>query len=157
MTMVIDSAEKVYIHELKDLYNAEEQLVKALPNVIEALSSEQARRVVEQHLQETKTQVQRLESIFKDLDYSPKGVRCKGMEGLISEADEVIAEEEFPEDKRTEALLTGGQKIEHYEILAYKGAIKSAREMGRQNHAALLRESLSEEENALRELEYLSG
>lgn len=155
MTMVIDSNEKVYIHELKDLYNAEQQLVKALPKVIASLTSNQAKRVVEQHLQETKGQVHRLESIFKGLDYSPSGVRCKGMEGLVSEADEVIAEEQFPEDKRIEALISGGQKIEQYEIVAYTAAIKSARELGRESDAVLLEETLAEERNALTKLEQL--
>ncbi len=157
MAMVIDSDEKVYIHELKDLYNAEQQLVEALPKVIKALNSEDARQAVKHHLEETKGQVKRLEQIFKGLDYAPSGVKCKGMEGLVSEADEVIGEKQFPKEKQTEALLSGGQKIEHYEIVAYKGAIKSAREMGRNNDATLLQDSLAEEEAALRTLEQLSA
>ncbi|MBX3046127.1 MAG: DUF892 family protein [Anaerolineales bacterium] len=156
MAMVIDSEEKVYIHELKDLYSAEQQLVEALPKVVKALTTEDAKQAVKHHLEETKGQVKRLEQIFKGLDYAPSGVKCKGMEGLVSEADEVIGEKEFPKDKRTEALLSGGQKIEHYEIIAYKGAIKSAQEMGRHSDASLLQESLAEEEAALRKLEQLS-
>jgi ferritin-like metal-binding protein YciE len=156
MVMTIDSDEKVYIHELKDLYNAEQQLVKALPKVIKALNREEAKTAVKQHLEETKNQAKRLEQIFKDLEGSPNGVKCKGMEGLIEEADEAISHKEFPKDKLTEALLSGGQKIEHYEIVAYTGAIKSAREMGRSSHADLLAQSLAEEEAALSKLEQLS-
>lgn len=156
MAMVIDSEEKVYIHELKDLYSAEQQLVEALPKVIRALGSDEAKKAVQQHLEETKGQVKRLEQIFKGLDFSPGGVKCKGMEGLVAEADEVLGEKEFPKDKRSEALLSGGQKIEHYEIVAYNSAIKSAQEMGRSDDAALLQQSLAEEEAALRRLQQLS-
>lgn len=157
MTLVIDSEEKVYVHELKDLYSAEQQLVEALPKVIKALSSEEAKAVVQHHLQQTKGQVKRLETIFQGLEYVPGGIKCKGMEGLVAEADEVIGEKQFPKMKQTEALLTGGQKIEHYEILAYKGAIKSAEELGRPDDAALLQESLAEEEAALDKLQRLAG
>lgn len=156
MAMTIDSDEKVYIHELKDLYNAEQQLIKALPKVIKALNSEAAKTAVKNHLEETKNHAKRLEGIFKDLDNSPNGVKCKGMEGLIEEGDEAIAQKQFPKDKLTEALLSGGQKIEHYEIVAYTGAIKSAREMGRSNDAALLQQSLAEEEAALQKLKQLA-
>lgn len=152
MAMTLDSHEKVFIHELKDLHNAENQLIKALPKVIEAVNDDQLKQDLQEHLNETKEHVRRIETIFKSMDGSPAGVHCKGMEGLIEEGDELMKETEMPEDLLTEALVTGGQKIEQYEIIAYESAIKAAKELGNSDAADLLAENLSEEQAAFEKL-----
>ena len=97
----------LYIDELKDLYSAENQLVKALPKLARAAASDELRRGFEEHLQQTKGQVQRLEQIFQMLNESPKGKKCKGMEGLIEEGSEVAKNEEDYEGSLLDAALIG--------------------------------------------------
>src|SRR5713101_2744812 len=106
---------ELYIDELKDLYNAENQLVKALPKMAKAASSEELRAGFEEHLEQTKSHVQRLEQIFEMLDESPKGKKCKGMEGLIEEGSEIM-EEDFEGALLDAALIGAAQRVEHYEI-----------------------------------------
>jgi ferritin-like metal-binding protein YciE len=155
--MTLDSHEKLFIHELKDLYNAENQLIKSLPKVAKAVNSAEVKAAINDHLAETKEQAKRLERILKDMDYGPTGVKCHGMEGLVSEADEIIKEKELPKDLLTETLVSGGQKIEHYEIVAYKSAVKAARELGMSHAADLLEQTLAEEQKALLKLEELAA
>ena len=117
----------LYIDELKDIYSAETQLVKALPKMAKAASSDELRAGFEEHLEQTKGHVGRLERIFKALDEKPTGKKCVGMEGLIKEGGEV-AEEDYVDDARDSALIGAAQRVEHYEIAAYGTAqAKAAR------------------------------
>src|SRR5262249_11415180 len=134
----------VYIDQLKDLYSAENQLVKALPKMAKAASSEELRQGFEEHLEQTKGHVERLEQIFNALDESPKGKKCAGMEGLIKEGGEVI-DEGFEDAVLDAALIGAAQRVEHYEIAAYGTACAFAELLGETEHVALLKETLQEE------------
>lgn len=135
---------ELYIDELKDLYSAENQLVKALPKMAKAAASEELRQGFEEHLEQTKEHVARLEKIFEALDESPKGKKCVGMEGLVKEGSEVIAED-FENSVKDAALIGAAQRVEHYEIAAYGTASEFARILGESEHVSLLEETLEEE------------
>lgn len=139
-----EGLKELYIDELKDLYNAENQLVKALPKMAKAASSEELRQGFEEHLEQTKGHVRRLEEIFQALGESPKGKKCKGMEGLVAEGAEAM-EEDFEGSVMDAALIGAAQRVEHYEIAAYGTASAFAQELGETDHAALLNETLEEE------------
>ena len=135
---------ELYIEELKDLYNAETQLVKALPKLARAATSEELRRGFEDHLEQTKGHVERLQKIFDMLEESPKGKKCKGMEGLIEEGSEVT-EEDYEGSLLDAALIGAAQRVEHYEIAGY-GTVRSfAETLGETEHVSLLNETLEEE------------
>ena len=139
-----DSFKKLYTDELKDLYSAENQLVKALPKMAKAASSEDLRHGFEKHLEQTKGQVQRLEKICRSLDQSPKGKKCVAMEGLVKEGSEVMAED-FEGAVMDAALIGAAKRVEHYEIAAYGTACEFAKVLGHAEHASLLEETLGEE------------
>jgi ferritin-like metal-binding protein YciE len=146
---------ELYIDELKDLYSAENQLVKALPKLAKAASSAELRQGLEEHLEQTKGHVQRLEKIFAVLDESPKGRECKGMEGLIEEGSEVM-EEDFEDSLLDAALIGAAQRVEHYEIAAY-GTVRSfAETLGESEHRSLLNETLEEEKETNEKLTELA-
>jgi ferritin-like metal-binding protein YciE len=138
------SFKKLYIDELKDLYSAENQLVKALPKMAKAASSKELRQGFEKHLEQTKGQVQRLEKILESLDQSPKGKKCVAMEGLVKEGSEVMAED-FEDAVMDAALIGAAKRVEHYEIAAYGTAREFAKVLGHADHASLLGETLAEE------------
>lgn len=133
--------------ELKDLYSAENQLVKALPKMAKAATSEDLRDAFENHLAETERQVERLEQIFERLDIKPGRKKCKAMEGLIEEGREIISEDAEPM-VHDAALIAAAQRVEHYEIAAYGCARTFATLLGDDETASLLEESLEEEANA---------
>ena len=135
---------ELYIDELKDLYNAETQLVKALPKMAKAASSDELRQGFEDHLEQTKGHVERLEKIFESLDESPKGKKCAGMEGLIKEGSEVI-EEDYEGAVMDAGLIGAAQRVEHYEIAGYGTATEFAKVLGEDEHVSLLTETLDEE------------
>ena len=136
--------EELLIDELKDLYSAENQLVKAMPRMAKAASSPELRRAIERHLEETKRQVERLDQIGQALDIRLTGKKCKGMEGLIEEGKEIMAED--LEDPALDAGLIGAaQKIEHYEIAGYGTARTHAEMLGFTKVAKLLQQTLDEE------------
>jgi ferritin-like metal-binding protein YciE len=136
--------QELYVDELKDLYSAENQLVKALPKMAKAASSEELRSGFEEHLEQTKGHVSRLEQIFKSLRESPTGKKCKGMEGLIEEGSEII-DEDLGDGVKDAGLIGAAQRVEHYEIVAY-GTVRSfAETLGHSEHASLLEETLEEE------------
>ena len=139
-----EGLKRLYIDELKDLYNAENQLVKALPKMVKTASSEELRQGFEEHLEQTRGHVQRLEKIFKSLGESPKGKKCKGMEGLVAEGAEVM-EEDFEDSVMDAALIGAAQRVEHYEIAAYGTACAFAEVLGESDQASLLNETLEEE------------
>jgi ferritin-like metal-binding protein YciE len=139
-----EGLKELYIDELKDLYNAENQLVKALPKMAKAASSEELSQGFEEHLEQTRGHVQRLEKIFQSLGESPKGKKCKGMEGLVAEGAEVM-EEDFEDSVMDAALIGAAQRVEHYEIAAYGTVCAFAEELGESEQASLLNETLEEE------------
>ena len=142
--MPSEGLKELYIDELKDLYNAENQLVKALPKMAKAASSEELRARFEEHLEQTKGHVQRLEQIFEMLDENPKGKKCRGMEGLVEEGSELM-EEELDDALLDAALIGAAQRVEHYEIAAYGTVRAFAEQLGESEHTSLLEETLQEE------------
>lgn len=150
-----EGLKQLYIDELKDIYNAETQLVKALPKMAKAASSEELRNGFEEHLEQTKGHVQRLEQIFESLDESPKGKKCAGMEGLVKEGGEVI-EEDFEGAVMDAALIGAAQRVEHYEIAAYGTVREFAKILGQSEHASLLQETLDEEKETDEKLTQLA-
>jgi len=152
--MAENGLRELYIDELKDLFSAENQLVKALPKMAKAATSDKLRQGFEDHLEETKGHVQRLIQIFEALGESPKGKKCKGMEGLIEEGSEM--EEEFDSAVLDAGLIGAAQRVEHYEIAAYGTARSFAEELGESKHVSLLEATLSEEEATDEKLTKLS-
>jgi len=150
-----EGLKELYVDELKDLYNAENQLVKALPKMAKAATSPDLRAGFEEHLEQTKGHVSRLETIFEKLGESPKGKKCKGMEGLIEEGSEAIEEHEG--DVLDAALIGAAQRVEHYEIAGYGTVIAFAEELGESEHVSLLNETLNEEKETDEKLTELAG
>jgi len=145
--MEIDSLRKLYVEELKDLYSAEKQILQALPKMAKKASNTQLKAAFTEHLRQTEQQVQRLEQIFEALGKSPRGKKCKGMEGLLEEGKEVM-QEDMDEETRDAALIAAAQRVEHYEIAAYGCAITHARVLGLEEVADLLEQTLVEEKHA---------
>jgi ferritin-like metal-binding protein YciE len=135
---------ELYIDELKDIYNAENQLVKALPKMARAANSEELRTGFEEHLKQTRGHVQRLEQIFKELGEKPSGKKCKGMEGLVAEGQEMMGED-FEDDVMDAALISAAQRVEHYEIAAYGTVRTYAELLGEDTAMQLLEQTLEEE------------
>jgi ferritin-like metal-binding protein YciE len=140
----LDSLEKLYIDELKDLYSAENQILKGLPRMIKAASSRELKRAFADHERVTRRQVKRLDRIFKELDASPRGKKCVGMEGLIEEAKELIGEKP-DQDVLDAGLISKAQHVEHYEMAGYGTVRNYARLLGYEEQADLLQETLDEE------------
>jgi len=142
--MKLNSLRDLYITELKDLYDAENRITKALPKMAEACSSQELRNAFEQHLEQTRMHSERLEQIFQKLDESPKGEKCKGIVGIIDEGEDLM-DEDAPPAVRDAALIASAQRVEHYEIAAYGTCRTYARQLGYEDHARLLNETLQEE------------
>jgi ferritin-like metal-binding protein YciE len=135
---------KLYLDELKDLYSAENQLIKALPKMAKAAENDDLRAGFEEHLEQTREHVNRLEKIFEELDESPKGKKCQGMEGLIEEGTEMMGEDLEPEELDA-GLIAKAQHIEHYEIAGYGCVRTYANLLGETEAANLLEQTLEEE------------
>ena len=147
--MKLNSLEDLLHHELKDLYSAETQLVKALPKMANAAQSEQLSTLINHHLTETQTQVERLTEGLKMLDARARAKPCKGMMGLIEEGDEVMSEGKKLEPAGADlALIGAAQKVEHYEMAGHITARNLAQQLQMPNLVQLLQLSLAEEENA---------
>jgi ferritin-like metal-binding protein YciE len=142
--MKLDTLEKLYISELRDLYSAENQLLKALPKMAGGASSEELRDAFEKHLEQTKGHVERLEQIFKQLDESPNGKTCHGMKGLIEEGSEIL-KEDGEESVLDAGIIVAAQKVEHYEIASYGSVRTFANLLGEDDAAGLLQATLDEE------------
>jgi ferritin-like metal-binding protein YciE len=136
--------QELLVDELKDLYNAENQIIKALPKMAKAASSPELKRAFERHLEETKRQVERLDQIGEALDVRMSGKKCKGMEGLIEEGKEIMSED-LEDDALDAGLIGAAQKVEHYEIAAYGTARAHANMLGLTKIARLLQQTLDEE------------
>ena len=142
--MKLESLEILYVEELRDLYNAENQLLKALPKMAKAASSPELKKGFEEHLAQTEEHVTRLEEIFKKLDKKPSGKTCHAMKGLIEEGSEIMEQEgeEFVIDA---GLIAAAQKVEHYEIASYGTVRTWAEILGEDEAVDLLQETLDEE------------
>jgi ferritin-like metal-binding protein YciE len=143
--MSLDSLEKLFLEELKDIYNAEKQLLRALPRMAKAAESPELQQAFNKHTKETEGQVQRLERVFQELGQSARGKTCKGMQGLVEEGKEVM-EKEGEGPVIDAALIASAQKVEHYEIAAYGCLRTYAQLLGLEQAVQLLQQTLEEEE-----------
>jgi ferritin-like metal-binding protein YciE len=141
------SLRDVLVDELRDLYSAENQLVKALPKMAKGSSNKDVKELFTSHLEETKGQVERLKEVFKHLGKKPTGEHCKGMEGLIAEGQEQL-EKDDEDALKDVAILGAALRVEHYEIAGYTAAITIARQLGEEEIVSLLTETLAEEQKA---------
>jgi ferritin-like metal-binding protein YciE len=141
------SLRDLFIHELRDLYSAEQQILKALPDLAAAANSSELRESFESHLAETKGHVQRLEQIFEHMNESPKGKTCAGMKGLVDEGSEMLSEPSDPAVKDA-GLIVAAQKVEHYEIAGYGSVCVFAGLLGFPSIKQLLKQTMAEEEAA---------
>ena len=153
--MKIEKLEQLFQEELRDLYDAEKQLVRALPKMAKAASSEELREALTEHLEVTKAQVQRLEEIFESLSVKPKSKPCAGMKGLIEEGQEMMDEDAIGE-LMDAALIGAAQRVEHYEIAAYGTARTFAQQLRQHEAAQLLQQTLEEEQEADEKLTQIS-
>ena len=143
--MALESLQDLFINELKDVYNAEKQIVTALPKMAKAATAPELREAFTKHLRETRGQVRRLEQIFKSLGLPARGKKCKGMEGLLEEGKEIL-EEEGAAEVIDAALISAAQRVEHYEIAAYGCLRTYARLLGHDDADKLSEQTLEEEE-----------
>jgi ferritin-like metal-binding protein YciE len=135
------------VEEIRDIYHAEKQLVKALPKMAKAAGRDELREALENHLAETEQQVSRLEQVFEHLEERPKAKPCAGMQGIIEEGSEVL-KEDVPESVRDAMIIAAAQRVEHYEMAAYGTVAAWAEQLGQTEIAELLRETLEEEKHA---------
>lgn len=142
----LNNLDDLFLHGLKDIYNAEKQLVKALPKMAKAATSEKLRAGLQEHLEQTEGHVERLEKIFQSLGVAARGVKCAAMEGLVEEGAETIAEDAEPAVKDA-ALIMAAQKVEHYEIATYGTLATFAELLGNSAAAELLELTLQEEKD----------
>lgn len=142
--MEMNTLRDLYIDELKDLWSAEKQLIKALPKMAKAANDPELSKAFVTHLRQTERQVERLEKVFEELGESPRGKKCVGMEGLIEEGNELIKEDPDP-DVLDAGLISKAQHIEHYEIAGYGTVRTYAQLLGADRQAQLLQETLDEE------------
>lgn len=147
---------ELYVDELKDIYSAETQLVKALPKMAKAAQSEELRTGFEEHLEQTKGHVERLEQIFEALDEKPTGKTCKGMKGLVTEGQEMM-EEDFEGAVMDAGLISAAQRVEHYEIAAYGCVRTFAEVLGETGAVDLLNLTLEEEKETDQKLTKLAS
>ena len=153
--MKLKSLKDLYVEELRDLYSAENQLVKALPKMAKAATAENLKKAFTDHLEETKGQVARLVQIFEKLGEKPTGKTCRAMEGLVIEGEELIADK--PEAAVLDAgLISAAQRVEHYEMAGYGSVRAYAKALGEEEAAALLQETLDEEAAADKKLTKLA-
>jgi ferritin-like metal-binding protein YciE len=153
--MAQGSLRELYTEELRDLYNAETQLTKALPKMAKASSSTELRQAFEEHLRQTSEHVSRLEQIFESLQEKPTGKKCLGMEGLVKEGAETLREE-YDEAVMDAAIIGAAQKVEHYEIASYGTVRDMAKLLGKDEHVSLLEQTLDEEKETDQKLTQLA-
>ncbi|HEX2091488.1 MAG TPA: ferritin-like domain-containing protein [Longimicrobiaceae bacterium] len=144
--MKMDSLKDLYVDQLRDLYSAEHQILKALPEMAEKASNPELRAAFQEHEQVTREQVRRLEQVFSDLGEKPAGHHCKGMEGLLKEGEELM-QMKVESDVLDAGLITSAQRVEHYEIAGYGTVRTFARQLGLEDQARLLQQTLDEEGN----------
>jgi ferritin-like metal-binding protein YciE len=156
ITVPKNSLQDLYVDELKDLYSAETQLVKALPKMAKASGNDRLRHAFEEHLRETSEHVSRLEQIFEQLGEKASGKKCLGMEGLVKEGSETM-KEDYSKDVKDAAIIGAAQRVEHYEMAGYGTARAFAELLGEDEHVRLLEQTLEEEKQADEKLTQLAG
>jgi len=154
--MKIQSMEDLLLEQVEDLYDAEKRLVKALPKMAEASTSQSLRQAFQSHLMETEGHVSRLETIFRTLGQKPKGQTCDAMKGLISEGEDMISDTESSSAVRDAGIIAAANRVEHYEIAAYGSARTFAQTLGLAEAAKLLDQTLQEEKAADQKLTQLA-
>jgi ferritin-like metal-binding protein YciE len=142
--MSAKNLEELFVHDLRDVLDAERQITKALPKMIKAAENEELKAGFEEHLAQTEEQIERLETIFQSLDMAARGKHCNGMEGLLKEGDEMIKEEEKG-PVLDAAMIAAAQKVEHYEIASYGTLVEYAKLLGMDEAVELLHTTLEEE------------
>jgi len=145
--MELNDLQQLFVHELKDIYSAEHQILKALPKMIKAASNDDLSSALEDHRQVTERQVERLETVLRRMDEKGRGQKCKGMEGLLEEGSSLL-KEDATSQVLDAGIIAAAQKVEHYEIAAYGTLVSFARRLGHANAANLLEQSLAEEKEA---------
>jgi ferritin-like metal-binding protein YciE len=145
--MKVESLRDLFVEQLQDLYSAEQQLIKALPKMAKASSSEELRAVFEDHLGQTRQHAQRIETIFEQMGEKMAAKKCKGMEGLVKEGSEVL-EEDMEDGIKDAAIIAAAQRVEHYEIAGYGCVHAYAERLGEEKAASLLEQTLEEEKQA---------
>jgi ferritin-like metal-binding protein YciE len=146
---------EAFVEELRDTYDAEKQLTKALPKMAKAANSPELKQAIENHLEETRQQVQRLEQVFATIEEKARGKHCEGIAGIIEEGQTVM-QEEYDEATADALLIASAQRAEHYEMAAYGTLVAWARAMGHDDAADLLQETLDEEKAADEKLNELA-
>ncbi len=150
-----EGLEKLLAEELQDLYDAEKQLVKALPKMVKSATTGELENALREHLEVTKGQVQRLEQVFESMDMKARSRPCKGMKGIVEESQEAI-QEDHEEHILDSAITAGARKVEHYEMVGYQSVQAIARRLGMREAAELLQQTLQEEMQADRQLAQIS-
>jgi ferritin-like metal-binding protein YciE len=154
--MELNTLKDLYIHELKDLFSAEKQIVKALPKMAKAASNKQLVAGFQEHLEQTKEHAQRLEKILSSHQQTTRGPKCKGMEGVVAEGAEMI-EEEADDEVKDAGLIAAAQRVEHYEMAGYGTARTYAELLGDKEGAKLLAQTLEEERQTDQKLSQLAN
>jgi ferritin-like metal-binding protein YciE len=151
----VNSLQELYVDELKDLYDAENQIIKALPKMIDAASSEELQNALTEHLEVTREQAKRIEQIFQNMGEKLKAEKCKGMEGVIKEGAEILSED-MDENVKDAAIISAAQRVEHYEMAGYGTVRTWANLLGESEAEELLQETLDEEKEADEKLNELA-
>jgi ferritin-like metal-binding protein YciE len=154
--MALNDLNDLFLHELKDIYDAEKRILRALPKMAKTASSDDLRAAFEEHREVTEKQVERLEEVFQMLDKAARGKKCLAMEGLLEEGKEMMEEDAAP-PVMDAALIGAAQKVEHYEIAAYGTLVTYAKELGLKDAARLLEETLAEEKETDQKLTDLAS
>ena len=154
--MKANSLRELFVEELRDLYDAENQLIKALPKMAEASSSPELREAFEDHLEQTQNHATRLEKIFAGLGEKAKAEKCKGMEGLVKEGSDLLKENDFDPEVKDAAIIGAAQRVEHYEIAGYGTVRTFAELLGEDEALSLLEQTLTEEKEADQKLTELA-
>lgn len=144
--MAANSLHELYVEQLQDLYNAEQQIIKALPKMIEVAQSEELRNALTEHLEVTREQAVRIETICEQLGEDPENEKCKGMEGVLKEGSDLLRE--VSEEVKDAAIIASTQRVEHYEMAGYGTARTYAKLLGFDEAAGMLQQTLEEEKQA---------
>ena len=143
----IDNLQQLFLVQLRDLYDAEQQITEALPKMIEKATNPQLKSALQEHLEVTRKQIGRLEQIFQGMNQKPKGETCKGMKGIISEGEDLVSKADKP-GARDASIITAAQRVEHYEMAGYGTVRTYAQQLEKPEFARLLEQTLSEEKEA---------
>jgi ferritin-like metal-binding protein YciE len=151
----LEGLHDLFLEQLKDMYDSEKQIIKALPKMIKEAENAQLKRALEEHLEETRGHVERLERVFESVESKARGQHCPGMEGIIDEGKELLEKDAEPA-VRDAGIIASAQRVEHYEMAAYGTLIAYAKDMGHREATTLLQQTLKEEEAADRKLTEIS-